>query len=62
MILKDPGVATAGRADVQRLAGGGKLAELAGEDGAPLLVPPVAILKRGEELELGGFHALFLPH
>ena len=59
MLLQDARVAAARCADVQCLARGRKLAKLARENGAALLVPPVAVLKRGEELELGGFHGLF---
>src|SRR5271166_4714586 len=60
VLLEYPGVAAARRADIQGLARGGQPAEFAGEDGATFLVPPVAVLKRGEELELGGFHGLLL--
>ena len=45
MLQEHPGITAARRADVQCLTSAGKLAELAGEDGTALLVPPVAVLK-----------------
>ena len=51
-----PGVAAAGRADVQRPAGVAQPSELAVEEDSTLLVPPMLVFQCGELAHLSRFH------